>query len=126
MGALEQARDIYLRTAEIYVEQGLPRKAMTVYRSVLKLTPGLPLVRERLADIYRQMGMIADALRELEAAADEHQRAGDLAATLPPLRKIVGLRSRQHRGAHQAGGDRVAARRGRRGGSRAHVSWRDR
>ena len=39
-GALEQARDIYLRTAEIYVGQGFPRKAMTVYKSVLKLTPG--------------------------------------------------------------------------------------
>ena len=90
-GALEQARDIYLRTAEIYVDQGFPRKAMTVYRSVLKLTPGLPHVRERLADIYRQEGMIADALRELEAAADEYQRAGDPAATLPALRKIVGL-----------------------------------
>jgi len=48
-GALEQARDIYLRTAEIYSEQGFPRKAMTVYKSVLKLTPGLPHVRERLA-----------------------------------------------------------------------------
>ena len=45
-GALEQARDIYLRTAEIYVEQGFPRKAMTVYKSVLKLTPGQPHVRE--------------------------------------------------------------------------------
>jgi tetratricopeptide (TPR) repeat protein len=90
-GALEQATDIYLRTAEIYVEQGVPRKAMTVYRSVLKLTPGLPHVRERLADIYRQEGMIAEALRELEAAADEHQRAGDPAATLPALRKIVGM-----------------------------------
>jgi len=90
-GALEQARDIYLRTAEIYVEQGLPRKAMTVYRSVLKLTPGLPHVRERLADIYREMGMITDALRELQAAADEYHRAGEPAATMPALRKIVGL-----------------------------------
>jgi tetratricopeptide (TPR) repeat protein len=90
-GALEQARDIYLRTAEIYVEQGFPRKAMTVYKSVLKLTPGLPHVRERLADTYRQQGMIADALRELELCADELQAAGKIAETLPALRKIVGL-----------------------------------
>jgi len=90
-GALEQARDIYLRTAEIYVEQGFPRKAMTVYKSVLKLTPGLPLVRERLADTYRQQGMVADALRELELCADELQRAGKIEDTLPALRKIVGL-----------------------------------
>ena len=90
-GALEQARDIYLRTAEIYTEQGFPRKAMTVYKSVLKLTPGLPHVRERLADTYRQQGMIADALRELELCANELQQAGKIDEMLPALRKIVGL-----------------------------------
>jgi len=90
-GALEQARDIYLRTAEIYVEQGFQRKAMTVYKSVLKLTPGQPHVRERLADTYRQQGMVADALRELEQYADELQRAGKVEEMLPALRKIVGL-----------------------------------
>src|SRR4051812_26572362 len=90
-GALEQARDIYLRTAEIYVEQGFQRKAMTVYKSVLKLTPGLPHVRERLADTYRQQGMVADALRELELCADELSRAGKIEEALPALRKIVGL-----------------------------------
>ncbi len=90
-GALEQARDIYLRTAEIYVEQGFPRKAMTVYKSVLKLTPGLPHVRERLAETYRQQGMVADALRELELSANELQAAGKIEETLPALRKIVGL-----------------------------------
>jgi len=90
-GALEQARDIYLRTAEIYVEQGFPRKAMTVYKSVLKLTPGLPHVRERLAETYRQQGMVADALRELELCANELQQAGKIEETLPALRKIVGL-----------------------------------
>ena len=90
-GALEQARDIYLRTAEIYVEQGFPRKAMTVYKSVLKLTPGAPLVRERLADTYRQQGLVADALRELEICANELQQAGKVEEMLPPLRKIVGL-----------------------------------
>ena len=90
-GALEQARDIYLRTAEIYVEQGFQRKAMTVYKSVLKLTPGLPHVRERLADTYRHQGMVADALRELELCADELAQAGKIEETLPALRKIVGL-----------------------------------
>ena len=90
-GALEQARDIYLRTAEIYVEQGFPRKAMTVYKSVLKLTPGVPHVRERLAETYRQQGMVADALRELELSANELQAAGKIEETLPALRKIVGL-----------------------------------
>src|SRR4029077_3507893 len=47
--------------------------------------------RERLADTYRQQGMVADALRELELAADELARAGKIEETLPALRKTVGL-----------------------------------
>lgn len=90
-GALPQARDIYLRTAEIYVEQGFLNKAVTVYKSVLKLTPGVPQVRERLGEIYRRLGMVAEALRELELAVVERKRNGQVAAALPALRKIVGL-----------------------------------
>ena len=65
-GALDEARDIYLRTAEIYSAQGFLHKAITVYKSVLKLMPGLPHVRERLAETYRQLGLVADAMHELE------------------------------------------------------------
>jgi tetratricopeptide (TPR) repeat protein len=93
-GALDQARDIYLRTAEIYVSQGFLDKAATVYKSVLKLTPGVPQVpqvRERLGDVYRQLGRVADALRELENAAGEFIAAGRPAEALPALRRIVGL-----------------------------------
>ena len=90
-GALDQARDIYLRTAEIYVSQGFLDKAATVYKSVLKLTPGVPHVRERLGDVYRQLGRVADALRELEQAASEFISAGRPAEALPALRRIVGL-----------------------------------
>jgi tetratricopeptide (TPR) repeat protein len=90
-GAIQDARDIYLRTAELYVAQGFLDKAVTVYKSVLKLTPGMPHVRERLAEAYRQLGMVSDALRELGLAADELQQSGRAAESLPALRRIVGL-----------------------------------
>jgi tetratricopeptide (TPR) repeat protein len=90
-GALAEARDIYLGTAQIYVSQGFLDKAATVYKSVLKLMPGQPAVRERLGDTYRQLGRVADALRELEAAASEHIESGRPADALPALRRIVGL-----------------------------------
>jgi tetratricopeptide (TPR) repeat protein len=90
-GALGEARDIYLRTAEIYIAQGFFPKALTVYKSVLKLTPGLPHVRIQLGELYRRMGMVADALGELETAARELLRAGRVADALPALRRIVEL-----------------------------------
>jgi tetratricopeptide (TPR) repeat protein len=90
-GALAEARDIYLRTAEIYIGQGFQAKALTVYKSVLKLTPGLPHVRIQLGELYRRMGMISDALAELEGAARELLDAGRSADALPSLRRIVEL-----------------------------------
>ncbi len=90
-GALAEARDIYLRTAEIYISQGFLPKAVTVYRSVLKLTPGLPHVRILLGEVYRRLGMVADALHELELAVAELQHSSRPADALPALRKMVEL-----------------------------------
>jgi tetratricopeptide (TPR) repeat protein len=90
-GALAEARDIYLRTAEIYIAQGFLPKAVTVYRSVLKLTPGLPHVRISLSEAYRRLGMVADALHELELAVSDLQHGARPADALPALRKMVEL-----------------------------------
>jgi len=88
-GALAEARDIYLRTAEIYIAQGFLPKALTVYKSILKLTPGLPHVRIQLGELYWRMGMVSDALSELETAARELLHAGRAVDALPALRRIV-------------------------------------
>jgi tetratricopeptide (TPR) repeat protein len=90
-GALTEAREIYLRTAEIYIGQGFLPKAVTVYKSVLRLTPGLPQVRVQLGEAYRQLGMVSDALHELELAVAELQQAGRPADALPALRRMVDL-----------------------------------
>jgi tetratricopeptide (TPR) repeat protein len=90
-GALAEAREIYLRTAEIYIGQGFLPKAVTVYKSVLKLTPGLPHVRIALGEVYRRLGMVADALQELELAVAELQQSPRPADALPALRKMVEL-----------------------------------
>ena len=93
------------------MEQGFLHKAVTVYKSVLKLTPGLPHVRERLAETYRQLGMVADALRELELAADELQQTGRPSEALPRAAQDRRAAPRQRRVAHPAGRDGVAGRR---------------
>ena len=116
-GALAEAREIYLRTAEIYLGQGFLPKAVTVYKTVLKLTPGLPHVRIALSEAYRRLGMVADALHELELAVAELQRSSRPADALPALRKMVELhpdnvvsRIRLAEGASQAGRTEEAIR----------------
>jgi tetratricopeptide (TPR) repeat protein len=116
-GALAEAREIYLRTAEIYIGQGFLPKAVMVYKSVLKLTPGLPQVRIALSEAYRRLGMVADALHELELAVAELQQSSRPADALPALRKMVELhpdnvvsRIRLAEGASQAGRTEEAIR----------------
>ena len=116
-GALAEAREIYLRTAEIYLGQGFLPKAVMVYKTVLKLTPGLPQVRIALSEAYRRLGMVADALHELELAVAELQQSSRPADALPALRKMVELhpdnvvsRIRLAEGASQAGRTEEAIR----------------
>ena len=71
-----QARDIYLRTGEVYVEQGALQKAVTVYKNALKLSPGLAAVHLRLGALLERGGQPAEALQQFGLAAAAFQNAG--------------------------------------------------
>ena len=90
-GQNAEARDIYLRTAELYAEQGALQKAVTVYKNALKLSPGLSRAHERTGELLEQLGQPAEALQQYSLAAAAFQKAGLLAEALPALRRIVAL-----------------------------------
>ena len=90
-GQHAQARDIYLRTGELYVEQGALQKAVTVYKNALKLAPGLAQGHLRLGALLEELGQTAEALQQFGLAAAAFQRAGRPAEALPALRQIVAL-----------------------------------
>jgi tetratricopeptide (TPR) repeat protein len=90
-GARDQACDIYLRTGEIYLEHGFLQKAVAVYKNVLKLSPGLAVGHLRLGEVYRELGLVSDALQQLELGATSLQKAGRAGEALSALRQIVEL-----------------------------------
>jgi tetratricopeptide (TPR) repeat protein len=90
-GQNHQARDIYLRTAELYVEQGALPKAVAVYKNALKLGPGMAQGHLRLGAILQQLGQTEEALQQFGLAAATFQKAGRVAEALPALRQIVAL-----------------------------------
>ena len=57
-GEADQATEVYLKTAELYVEQGFFQRAVAVYKNVLKLTPGHTDAHFKLADVYKQLGLL--------------------------------------------------------------------
>ncbi|HSZ82382.1 MAG TPA: tetratricopeptide repeat protein [Polyangia bacterium] len=90
-GQNEQARDIYLRLGELYVDQGALPKAVTVYKNALKLSPGLAHGHERLAALLEELGQTNEALQHLALAVAAFQKAARPAEALPALRRIVAL-----------------------------------
>jgi tetratricopeptide (TPR) repeat protein len=90
-GQNAQARDIYLRTGELYVEQGALQKAVTVYKNALKLSPGLAQGHLRTGALLERLGQPAEALQQFGLAAAAFQKAGRGVDALPALRRIVAL-----------------------------------
>jgi pilus assembly protein FimV len=90
-GANAEATAIYLRTGGLYAEQGLAQKAVAVYKNVLKLSPGTVAAHLKLGALFKQLGLVSDALQQLDMAATELQRAGKPAEAVAALRQAVDI-----------------------------------
>lgn len=86
-----QACDIYLRTGELYVEQGALPKAVTVYKNALKLSPGFAHGHLRLGALLERLGQPGEAVQQYGLAVAAFQKTGRAAEALPALRRIVEL-----------------------------------
>jgi tetratricopeptide (TPR) repeat protein len=90
-GAADQATEIYLKTGELYTEQGFFQKAVAVYKNVLKLSPGYIPGHFKLAEVFKKLGLVSDAIQQYELGAFAYQKAGKPADATGALRAIVEL-----------------------------------
>ena len=85
------AADAFTRVAETYAEQGFFLKAVAVYKQIVKIAPDDVRVNERLAGLYQQLGLMSDAMGQLQFMATAHEKAGDLAKLTEVLQRMVEL-----------------------------------
>ena len=71
------AAETFGRVADAYSEQGFFLKAVAVLKQMLKLAPEDLRVNERLAGLYQQLGILSDAMAQLQIVAAAAERAGD-------------------------------------------------
>jgi tetratricopeptide (TPR) repeat protein len=90
-GAADQATEIYLKTGELYTEQGFFQKAVAVYKNVLKLSPSYVQGHFKLAEVFKRLGLVSDAVHQYELAAFTYQKTGRPTEALGALRAIVEL-----------------------------------
>ncbi len=85
------AAETFSRVADAYGEQGFFLKAVAVYKQMMKLAPDDVRVNERLAALYQQLGILSDAMGQLQLVAAAAEKAGDQRKLLDVLRRMVEL-----------------------------------
>ena len=90
-GAKQEAIETYAKVARFYHEQGFFLKAVAVYKQILKLDPRLVDVILKLAELYRQLGLMSDAMQHFESVAAHFHREGNTKEALATVQKLVDL-----------------------------------
>ena len=95
LGNNDKATEVYQKTVDLYVEQGFFQRAVAVYKNIIKLSPDFVDARIKLADVFRQLGLLSDAVQQLEQAAGIYQKSNRQAEALGALKQIIDLNPEQ-------------------------------
>ena len=95
LGQNDKATEVYQKTVDLYVEQGFFQRAVAVYKNIIKLSPDFVEARIKLADVFRQLGLLSDAVQHLEQAAALFQKSNRSAEALSAIKQIVDLNPEQ-------------------------------
>jgi len=85
------AAESFKKVADIYTDQGFFLKAVAVYKQASKLDPDDLRVNEKLAALNQQLGLLSDAMSQLQLVAAAYERAGDQGRLLDVLKRMVEL-----------------------------------
>lgn len=95
LGHNDKATEVYQKTVDLYVEQGFFQRAVAVYKNIIKLSPDFVDARIKLAEVFRQLGLLSDAVQQLEQAATLYQKSNRQAEALTALKQIIDLNPEQ-------------------------------
>lgn len=86
-----QAAEFLLRVGDSYTSDGFFLKAVAVLKQVLKLDDGRIDVNLKLAELYQQLGLMSDAMAQMQIVGAHYEKTGNAQATLDLLRRMVEL-----------------------------------
>ena len=95
LGHNDKATEVYQKTVDLYVEQGFFQRAVAVYKNIIKLSPDFVDARIKLAEVFRQLGLLSDAVQQLEQAATLYQKSNRQGEALTALKQIIDLNPEQ-------------------------------
>ena len=90
-GQVSEAIEAYSVVADQFMTEGFDARAVAVFKQIQNLQPDTFSYHEPLAELYQRMGLTAEAIGSLEAAAEFHRAAGQKQEALGLLRKMAAI-----------------------------------
>ena len=90
-GDLENATETYRKVADYYARQGFYLKAVAVNKQILKIDPNLLNVHLELASLYKQLGLLGDAIAQYQTVIAQLEESGRRAESIEVFRKMLDL-----------------------------------
>ncbi|MBW2692701.1 MAG: tetratricopeptide repeat protein [Deltaproteobacteria bacterium] len=90
-GQVAEAIESYSVVADQFMNEGFDARAVAVFKQIQNLQPDTFAYHEPLAELYQRMGLTAEAIGSLEAAAESHRVAGQKQEALGLLRKMAAI-----------------------------------
>ncbi len=90
-GQVAEAIEAYSVVADQFMHEGFDARAVAVFKQIQNLQPDTFSYHEPLAELYQRMGLTAEAIGSLEAAAESHRAAGQKQEALGLLRKMAAI-----------------------------------
>ncbi len=98
-GNKKEAIKFYKLAGSIYSRDGFHQKAIAAYKHILDIDPNYNEIRLEIANLYRKLGLMAEATPQFKEVLKYYEEQGDRDKTLEVLRNLAELepRSVNHR-----------------------------
>ncbi len=90
-GERDEAITAYRKVADQFMRDGFDAKAVALYKQITKIDPKRYDSYVPLADLYHRLGLVSDAMKALQTAADALNREGRKREALEVLRRLASL-----------------------------------
>lgn len=91
MKEIPKGVEVFTEVAEAYTQEGFYLKAVAIYKNMIRMSPGTVVFNEKLAELYKQLGLVKDAVNQYLIVIHYFQNHGQNEKILETAQKMVEL-----------------------------------
>ncbi len=81
--------EVFTEVAEAYTQEGFYLKAVAIYKNMIRMSPGSVVFNEKLAELYKQLGLTKDSINQYLIVIHYYQNHGEKEKVLEMAQKMV-------------------------------------